>query len=366
MATTVPCFARSADGECFHPAAEPDDGGGEARIAASVGTGGRNAPTDVRAIQTALNDVDPARGGPTPPLKVDGLCGPLTRAAIGRYQRGRVTPADGRVDPGGPTLRALNGGGDSPLDLAGPIGAPRARRTSGKQPPNPLAVMAVTTLLAEVRMAVGRADFHCTMAAPFCPSTRTKALDESVPRGARDSMAKLQDTFSLLDLPDPQAGLDNIRRVYRNMAVALNRGFGPDPRVAQILFVANEWVKMESRAAAYTTRGGAFMADDATFTELPGTPANRIYICNNLIGGNAAQKINTAIHELAHYVSGQPILIVDVVRRAHMLTPGDRPKFDRIAPADKLRSAEHYAFFACTAAGIALPPTPPTPRPARH
>jgi len=66
--------------------------------------------TTVKAIQSALNAQDAANGGPGVPLAVDGLVGPLTIAAIEKYQRRQLGWADGRVDPDGPTIRALGGG----------------------------------------------------------------------------------------------------------------------------------------------------------------------------------------------------------------------------------------------------------------
>jgi peptidoglycan hydrolase-like protein with peptidoglycan-binding domain len=85
-------------------------------IAASVGEGGRNLAADTRTIQEALNGVTPASDRPVPLLKVDGIVGPKTLAAIRAFQRRRLGSADGRVDPGGRTLRALGGssGGTAP------------------------------------------------------------------------------------------------------------------------------------------------------------------------------------------------------------------------------------------------------------
>jgi hypothetical protein len=84
-------------------------GGGAVIITASVGLGGVNRPDDVKKIQELLNDVRPEKGGPTPKLVVDGMCGPLTRAAIRNFQiRQQLAVKDSRVDPAGPTLQQLN------------------------------------------------------------------------------------------------------------------------------------------------------------------------------------------------------------------------------------------------------------------
>lgn len=80
----------------------------EVRLAGSVGRGGLNRWPDVAAVQQLLNEHLPSG---VRPLVIDGDAGPLTVDLIARWQRrhGIVRQPDGRVDPGGPTLRALNG-----------------------------------------------------------------------------------------------------------------------------------------------------------------------------------------------------------------------------------------------------------------
>jgi hypothetical protein len=78
-------------------------------ITRSVGDGGKNEPTDVTEIQRLLNLVPAAQGGAAPPFFAFGTCDPATRAAILRFQKIQVPAfADGRIDPGGPTLARLN------------------------------------------------------------------------------------------------------------------------------------------------------------------------------------------------------------------------------------------------------------------
>ncbi len=80
-----------------------------ATISASVGVGGVNRAADVRTVQQLLNEVTPPRGGPVPLLVEDGLCGPKTNAAIRNFQTKQKLPTiDGRADPDGPTMQALN------------------------------------------------------------------------------------------------------------------------------------------------------------------------------------------------------------------------------------------------------------------
>lgn len=77
-------------------------------INASVGAGGTNQDGDVRVVQDLLNRA--ASAG----LAVDGDCGPRTRTAITGYQKGFLPRPDGRVDPGGQTLRRLVAASEQP------------------------------------------------------------------------------------------------------------------------------------------------------------------------------------------------------------------------------------------------------------
>lgn len=77
-------------------------------ITGSVGQGGRNTKADVRIVQKLLNNFTTGLG--LPALEVDGGYGDNTGKAIRRFQAqvmGLSNP-DGRVDPGGRTIRALN------------------------------------------------------------------------------------------------------------------------------------------------------------------------------------------------------------------------------------------------------------------
>jgi hypothetical protein len=96
-------------------------------IRQSVGLGGVNAPADVAEVQRLLNGVPAAQGGAMPTLLETGTCGAATRAAILHFQKVRApTFADGRIDPGGPTLAGLNAlavlpGGEFPAGAKGSL-----------------------------------------------------------------------------------------------------------------------------------------------------------------------------------------------------------------------------------------------------
>lgn len=79
-------------------------------ISGSVGRASANRQSDVATVQELLNQVSQSEGGPQPKLKVDGLCGPKTSAAIQKFQLHHFgwSGADGRVEPGHQTIAKLN------------------------------------------------------------------------------------------------------------------------------------------------------------------------------------------------------------------------------------------------------------------
>lgn len=77
-------------------------------ISQSVGQGGVNLRQDVITVQRLLNDNN-RKIVPLPLLKVDGIVGSHTLGAIEAFQKRVVgmSQPDRRVDPGGPTSKAL-------------------------------------------------------------------------------------------------------------------------------------------------------------------------------------------------------------------------------------------------------------------
>lgn len=75
-------------------------------ISASVGKGGVNLRNDTLRIQEALNIFRQQQNLTL--LKVDGIVGPKTIAAITHFQQSHTRIVDGRIDPRGPTLQALS------------------------------------------------------------------------------------------------------------------------------------------------------------------------------------------------------------------------------------------------------------------
>lgn len=97
-----------------------------ANIMKSVGAGGHNNKSDVRIVQTLLNNFVNALG--LNALVVDGDCGDNTIKAIRKFQSqvAGISNPDGRVDPGGTTINALNG-----VAPSGPVAAINSSMLSG-------------------------------------------------------------------------------------------------------------------------------------------------------------------------------------------------------------------------------------------
>ena len=96
----------------------------------SVGAGGRNDANDVRAVQKQLNDQSMP---PRQMLVVDGKAGPKTAAMIRDFQSVvlGVRNPDGRVDPNGRTLAALNAMDSQGKWARMSVGAPAAPAAPG-------------------------------------------------------------------------------------------------------------------------------------------------------------------------------------------------------------------------------------------
>ncbi len=342
----INCLAQSTDALCF--TVKPEKQRGATVIARSVGDGGANVVADVRTIQSALNDLAAESGRPNPPLKVDGIVGPKTLAAIKAFQQTHVRVVDLRIDPGGATLAALNAelGAGAPVVAQGITGGRvQASRKPEFLPPDPAVTALVASLMVKVRDVIRAANFQCIAADPFITTRKLVIPTGPFQAAARQSLTLFDKVFSLGKFDNPRPHFENIRRVFRNMDVALNRSFETDPLIAPVLFVPNTHISMEAKAAAYTSVGGAFLAANVKFSDLH-EPANRIYVCRNMLTDSVKDQVSALVHELAHYVSGQAIRIGDVVKKGRMFSSAGRPSFDAIRPDQKIASAEHYSFFA--------------------
>ena len=97
-------------------------------ISASVGEGGVNKKADVRIVQELLT-----RAGHDP-KGIDGGYGTNTHDAILSFQRTFTSHPDGRIDPGGGTLRRLDQAQPAAPPSPAPTPAPAAAAPAGGPP----------------------------------------------------------------------------------------------------------------------------------------------------------------------------------------------------------------------------------------
>jgi peptidoglycan hydrolase-like protein with peptidoglycan-binding domain len=326
----------------------------------------------VNKIQQALIELDGAD------IAQDGSYGPETAAAVLAYKRKRSiinrnyqTQADDIV--GRMTVAALDKemrekegpAGTAEILARAPDGTCSLQRSfpqTSAPGVNPNVVAAATALLPQVRTAIRAANFHLLVAEPHVTHQKQQLPTGAFNAQARASLSLLDKVFDFFKFADPRPAFDNFRVVYKNMDVALNRSFETAPLIAPTLYVANPVPSMETQAAAYTSHGGAFFSPD-TRNKL-NIPANRIYLCQNLLNPSRLSQMMTLVHELAHFVSGPVIEIVDNNLRGHYFAtdppdlqapPGSvSPQFQALATRLKIRNAEHYAAFAMMAAARRL------------
>jgi hypothetical protein len=305
--------------------------GGEATISASVGVGGRNLAADVRTVQELLNNVPPEQGGPAPKLAVDGLVGPLTNGAIAKFQRKQLGFSDGRVDPGGPTLKRLN----------------QFRKVSAAG----LTVGAGANALRDaVRMATAQAAWPDVITA--CrrgEQTATAAADfKMLGPGA---LTANPEAFQFIDRHFKFGNQDDARTIaeLRFIAVTFRRmktiaegrrsttgalGFGTS--ILEIDPKPEETLKLRrgvNKVSAYVPIESVEHTD--------GTTPLRVYLCEGLDGRPQDYYVRLLTHELAHFVDDE--------HESTVITDHGNA-FDgavmRLSHDKRMHNAENYALFA--------------------
>jgi peptidoglycan hydrolase-like protein with peptidoglycan-binding domain len=159
-------------------------------IKSSVGLGGSNYRTDVQVVQMLLNAVPTGKGGPLPSLDPDGQCGPKTCGAIRQFQSKNVHGvADGRMDPGRATEKALLALLDSLGLLAGIVSASGGIAPGGGVSPTPGGL-------------------------PGAPLPETPAIVTPTPAGGPNSPIRLKFMSILQGLLPPPGTLSNGQKPF--------------------------------------------------------------------------------------------------------------------------------------------------------
>ena len=334
------------------------------KITGSVGRGGRNLPADVKTIQSALNGFAVADGGAAPKLAVDGIAGPLTIAAIEKFQRRQIGRSDGRVDPDGPTIHAMNGLGGGAISPAQKGAAPTPPPKATPEQ-NTAFIARIGSLLPQARHWTTSAQLKIDIALEFVQRGPLDPNDPfpSLHNFGKSELALFDKYFHTEKRPTTTRvqQLRQVRRVYDSMQTVLTGSlleaplfgwgvgiFQPDPLDGTL--AARGYV-------AYTFPGGfnARRADgtprraaDDNFTGPGDLRQDGIYFpIGKLLSRTDNFMIETIVHELAHFVGPGTNSSAQIADHTYDTKPNFPNDVDNTTA---LHTAEMYGYFAAEAA----------------
>ncbi|MEP6652613.1 MAG: peptidoglycan-binding protein [Myxococcales bacterium] len=274
-----------------------------------------NVNADVKRVQRTLNGFRPFDGGPERLLKVDGICGQFTKAAILRFQRkmGSISP-DGIVDVEGKTIRLLR--------LGPPPGNP------GDAPAQFLTLLPrVIGILTTAQAALRAARTSLTLPGTLLGASSRVALAKHFVRSSPQSSINT---------------IDQVHRVYTTMTAAI--GHLPQGR-----FIAVDEPETSAQGALmFSFPGGFDLRIDPKTKQTPrfeGLPIDLIYICPSARRLTADAFTYCIIHELAHFVSDtRAIPFIDDVRNAYFHK--NPVIYKGLTNFEAMRNADCYSQFA--------------------
>jgi hypothetical protein len=292
--TMVAVCRTNSDSGCRVVSFSPSKKTGSATISAAVGIGGKNQAADVRTVQELLNNVPTASGGPVPLLAVDGLIGPKTNAAIQRFQKAQLGWADGRVDPGGPTITRLGGF----AKRGGGVDFGKGEAVAGQSNPIMEAFRLTTMVISipDAKTAVSQAISRVDQAATFVMlgggglTTNSTSFD-IVDRHFLFKGVGREQTLSELQF---------MRTTFLRMKTVLDDRasvFGAPTRGRNLFDIDPFPDKTDPRVKAYVPRSSVEHTDGVT--------PNRMYLCRGLDGQPQDRYTHILIHELGHFVDDE-------------------------------------------------------------
>lgn len=281
------------------------------KIKKSVGQGGFNQKEDVLTIQRLLNLIAVTDGGPMPPLAEDGLIGPKTLGAIRTFQQFHQVASDGRVAPGGPTLKKMN---EVPKNALAERNAARLART----------VLAMPELIAIAKKAQRTAEAAMDFLKLGLSSSR-RAYE----------LADLYFAFGKQGQGATQAELAFIRTTFVRVAGVLTSRPSPltggNPFGVSIFTIdplGRDWM-------AYSPMQ---LGDDNR--DIPEVHSGHVYLCSRLDGGVVPDLFNHILfHELIHFVD-------DESKERRIVDHGYREKAMRLPHGLRMHNSDNYALFA--------------------
>lgn len=341
----MPILVRGFNGDCMERRTSSEPGPvpppkGPVVITAPVGVGGKNLRQDVLIIQAALNDIEPSDGGPFPKLKVDGISGPRTANAISGFQRRAIAFVDSRIDPDGPTLKAINQRRVPMVTLGFAI-------TETPFFEDQTVVEEVLQAVPTIRAALFLTKNRIENVAPFVGANGlTTPTGPGSERNAFN-LALLDECFRLSDFIDPRGAFNRIRNQFESMLQTLRTCDPSRGPIDNGLFLRNRSL-LEERGpgapAAYVIPFGKF-APEATVKLEDGTlvSTKHVHICGGFRTTRGQPRRIKALvtHELAHFVSPPGFHVGDILR-GHSDVQEHR---FRTAIYDRVSNAENYAWF---------------------
>lgn len=283
-------------------------------VKASVGLGGVNRWEDVLTVQRLLNGTPPEQGGPVPKLDENGVVSQQLILAIAAFQRKQVGWSDGRVDPGGETIRRLQAVNEMP---------------AGEPSLAPSAVESIPVAMGMVFLA--RAHL---MNARFSFSGGG-GLFASVYASAA---ALVNKHFHLDRATSPLSALDMVDKIFGRMQAAI-------ARIAPGLWIFEDDPSQPPDVAyAFTSCGGfLYLAGQSERKKTGLYYFDRIYLCRRLVSYDKDTIVYAMLHELAHFVGGKDGMgdVVDDWAYAHRPTG-----YETLSPYSAVRNADCYSQYA--------------------
>jgi hypothetical protein len=284
---------------------------------------------DTLIVQQMLNAIPLVAGGPVAPLKLDGICGPKTRAAISGFQSRNLRFSDARVDPRGKTIQALVAMiQDSPAIPLGAIGAQQLGSSGG-----------VTAATGAEIVAVG--NITLKVLEPSISILRFRMA-----RADGNFIAFMNKHFGTGKEKFQPSDIGQIQRVVAGIHtnVARFNAFGKLPAEDVILFDATP----STDVIGWTVRGGNKMSTkqiqiymDKKTKKLIKAPGHSVFLTNLFADQPGHQKHLTVLHEFAHYVGPRDGSFFAIDDNAYCF----ESKFLSISKFKKLHNAESIALF---------------------
>ena len=318
-------------------------------IGRSVGAGGINAKADTFLVQQLLNSVPFEEGGPDLLLAEDGLIGPKTQAAINKFQKKVLSSPDGRIDPDGPTIKALVGViVDSPAVPPGRLGlAARPNQVAGSPPLPILPIAQAAKAILDGRRILKELEPRL-MTLRFKLTRQTPATVAFCNKHFATGNSKVTPT---------EIGFINSLVGAIHFHVARFNAFGIQLIENVILFDPND-----EKNDAWTVRGGDKLSTkqfeiydfDGRIVKAPG---QSIFLTRQFAAQTGFRKHWTVLHEMAHFVGPRDGTGIQIDDHG---TYANSPNLTKLTKFQKLHNAEVISLFvleACigTASIVAMP-----------